>query len=87
MNNHITIQRQLLCCLFRENKSMNRKFSVPIGIYSGKRGLCHRYWQCVALPICGRTKRRWCFRLVLPDIPALHGCAGFDDGIGSRTCR
>ena len=25
MNNHITIQRQLLCCLFRENKSMNRE--------------------------------------------------------------
>lgn len=25
MNNHITIQRQLLCCLFRENRSMNRE--------------------------------------------------------------
>ncbi len=25
MNNRITIQRQLLCCLFRENRSMNRE--------------------------------------------------------------
>ena len=87
MNNHITIQRQLLCCLFRENRSMNREnFQSRLGFILVSAGCAIGIGNVWRFPYVAGQKR-WCFRLVLPDIPALHGCAGFDDGIGSRTCR
>ena len=96
MNNHITIQRQLLCCLFRENRSMNREnFQSRLGFILVSAGCAIGIGNVWRFPyVAGQNGGEIVFEGSFRELlcaDTLTGkamwCAGFDDGIGSRTCR